>query len=165
MLGLSVCLLHLAFETARAGENEPETPNLTILGLDISNCAAQDIYSRLGPTIPVRDGSYQLCYVSDRDDTLIMFAIDNSKCTNFRMMSQKKRFYKWHFCEKSVLISKHMATGNGIKLGMTKSRLKTILGHPQEETGQHFIYAYPGNVKIRAEFSDSGMIMFDVSTY
>ena len=165
ILGLFACIFFPDFKTARAGGNKSPPTNLIILGLDISDCTVQEIYSKLGPTIPIRDDVYRLCYVSDRDETLLLFSIESSICTGLKVMSQKKRFYKWHFCEKSPLVSERTATENGIKLGMTKSRLKTILGPPQEETGQNLIYVYPGNVKITAEFSDNGMIMFDVSKY
>ena len=165
ILGFLTCLPYPVSKTSRAGDHPPGPSGLTILGLDIGDCTTQDIYSGLGPTIPVRDDVNQLCYVSDRDETLILFSTASSKCTGFRMMLQKKRYYKWHFCEKSSLVSRHMATGNGIKLEMTKSRLKTILGLPQKETGQNLIYVYPGHVKITAEFSETGMILFDVSKY
>lgn len=151
------------FKAARAGDHDPVPADLTILGLDINDCTSVDIYSRLGPTIPIREGTNRLCYVSDRDDTLLLFSTRGSRCIGFKMVLQKKRFNKWHFCEKSPLVSTRMATDNGIKLGMTKGRLKTILGLPQEEAGQKLIYVTPGRVKITAEFTDNGLILFDLS--
>ena len=157
-------LPYLHFMAARAGDHEPVPADLTILGLDVNDCTSLDIYSRMGPTIPVKEGTNRLCYVSDRDETLLVFSTRGSRCIGFKMMLQKKRFRKWHFCEKSPLVSTRMATDNGIKFGMTKSRLKTILGNPQKETGRTLIYVYSGQAIITAEFSDSGMILFDVST-
>ena len=140
---LALACLFLSFiETAGAADKTPSQSNFTIVGLDIGGCTVQDIYSKLGPTIPVRDDANQLCYVSDRDETLILFSLENSKCTGFKMMLQKKRFYKWHFCEKSPLVSKHLATESGIKLGMSKSRLKTILGAPHSESDENMKYIY-----------------------
>lgn len=159
------CLPYFHFKAALAGDHEPGPAGLTILGLDINDCTSLDIYSRLGPTIPVRDESNRLCYVSDRDETLLLFSTKGSRCIGFKMMLQKKRFIKWHFCEKSPLVSTRMATENGIKLGMTKSRLKTILGIPAQETEQNLIYVYSGQVKISAEFSDNGLILFDLSKF
>ncbi len=75
-----------------------------------------------------------MCYVSDRDETLILFSFENSQCSRIRLLSQKKKFYKWHFCEKSPLVSKHLATKSGIKLGMSKGGLKAILGSPRSES-------------------------------
>ena len=169
--------------------NTANQSNFTILGLDIGDCTVQDIYSMLGPTIPIKDGVNQLCYVSDRDETLILFSTKSSKCTGFKMMSQKKRFYKWHFCEKSSLVSKHLTTESGIKLGMSKSSVKTTLGAPRNESGIYLDYVFKWQQKlnqsesetasqiskdrkrnpnrivevtIRAEFSDAGLISFDL---
>ena len=158
-------LLYLHFEAAQAEDHEPVPSGLTILGLDINDCTSLDIYSRLGPTITVKEEFNGFCYVSDRDETLLLFSTKGSRCIGFKMMLQKKRFNKWHFCAKSPLVSTRMATENGLKLGMTKSRLKTILGPAQKETEQNLIYEYQGNIKLRAEFLDNRMILFDVSKY
>jgi hypothetical protein len=187
---LALACLFLSFiETAGAADKTPNQSNFTILGLDIGDCTVQDIYSMLGPTIPIKDGVNQLCYVSDRDETLILFSTKSSKCTGFKMMSQKKRFYKWHFCEKSSLVSKHLTTESGIKLGMSKSSVKTTLGAPRNESGIYLDYVFKWQQKlnqsesetasqiskdrkrnpnrivevtIRAEFSDAGLISFDL---
>ena len=128
------CLLFNNLEAARAADKTVDKSKLTILGLVIGDCTSQDIYSKLGPGIPFKDDANpnitQLCYVSDKDNTLILFSFENSQCVRYKLMSQKTRFYKWHFCEKSPRVSKHLATGSGIKLGMSKSRLKAILGRP-----------------------------------
>jgi len=190
------CLLFNMMEAARAADKTVDKSNLTILGLVIGDCTSPDIYSKLGPGIPFKDEANpnftQLCYVSDKDDTLILFSFKNSQCTRFKLMSQKIRFYKWHFCEKSPLVSKHLATGSGTKLGMSKRRLKAILGTPRHESDENMEYVYEWiqkrntletergsqdlrNAKgtphrklktiIRVEFSDAKLISFDVLKY
>jgi hypothetical protein len=161
------CLLLFFIEAARAADKTPIQSHITILGLIIGDATSQDIYSRLGPTIPIKDGVSQLCYVSDRDETLIIFTTENSQCTGVKLMSQKMKFYKWHFCEKSSPVSKHLATGSGIKLGMSKNQLKAILGPPESDSNSLLNYVFDRDRKttIRAEFSETGMILFDVSKY
>ena len=164
-LFLALACLFLSFiETTGAADKTPSQSNFTIVGLDIGDCTVQDIYSKLGPTIPVRDDANQLCYVSDRDETLILFSLENSKCTGFKMMLQKKRFYKWHFCDKSSLVSKHLTAGSDIKLGMSRNQLKAILGPPESESNSLLNYVFDRDRKttIRAEFSDAGLISFDL---
>ena len=70
------------------------------------------------------------------------------------------------------------STDSGIKLGISKRRLKTILGAPPGESDESLIYAYEWRLKrstnevtdrmvkaaITAEFSNTGLISFDVST-
>jgi hypothetical protein len=181
-------------EAAHAADKKLDKSNFTTLGLVIGDCTSQDIYSKLGPGIPFKEDANpdltQVCYVSDRDETLILFYSEYSQCFRLKVMSQKKKFYKWHFCEKSPLVSKHLATASGIKLGMSKSRLKAILGTPRNESKKNLNYAFEWKQKmsktefervsqyikdvkknpywtvkatIRAEFSDAGLISFDVS--
>lgn len=187
---VSACLVFSFFIPARAADKTLDQSHFTILGLVIGDGTSQDIFSRLGPTIPIKDGVNQWCYVSDKDETLIIFTTERSQTTGFKMMSQKMKFYKWHFCEKSPLVSKHLATESGINLGMSKSRLKAILGTPRNESDKNLDYVYEwqqkmnlteiesgsqnyGDVKnnpywtvkakIRTEFSDTGLISFDLS--
>jgi hypothetical protein len=192
-------LAHLIINFAgsvKAAEKKLAASHLTILGFAIGDCTSRDVYSKLGPGIAFKDSAKadatQVCYISDKDETLILFSFENSQCSGVRLLSQKKRFYKWHFCETSPLVSRHLATGNGIKLGMSKSRLKAILGAPQSESNenQETIYKWkqkrntaeteddsqgsigakqapPGIVKvtIHTEFSDAKLISFDVLKY
>ena len=191
---ISAYLLLNCVETARAADQSLDPFHITILGLVIGGCASQDIYSKLGPGIPFKNTTTvdvrQVCYVSHKDDTLILFSFENSKCSRFRLLSQKMKFYKWHFCEKSPLVSKHLATASGIKLGISKNKLKTILGAPQSESDAYLKFVFEQKQKasrteiektaphskdgrknpcrtaktiIRAEFSDTGLISFDVS--
>ena len=92
------CLLFNILEAARAADKTVDKSKLTILGLVIGDCTSQDIYSKLGPGIPFKDDANpnitQLCYVSDKDNTLILFSFENSQCVRYKLMSQKTRFYK-----------------------------------------------------------------------
>ena len=188
------CLLFIFVEIARCQDRSLDPSHRTILGLVIGDSASHDIYSKMGPSIPIRDNSKpsvtQLCYVSDRDDTLIVFYSEFLRCSRVRLLSQKKWFQKWHFCTASPRVSKYLTTASGIKLGMRKPRLKAILGLPRSETKETLNYVYEwrpargqteigeagqhppigGNhhqrttkAAIRAEFSDGGLISFDVS--
>jgi hypothetical protein len=190
---LFVCLLFNYVRATDAADRQLAKANLTILGLTIGDCTSLDIYSKMGPGIPFREDTNpdisQVCYVSDKDDTLILFSVDDDQCVRFELMSHKNKFYKWHFCVKSPLVSKHLTTESGIKLGMSKSRLKAILGVSRNESQEHLKYDYewkqkmnraeiettsPGtknmmkdpfwtvNAAIKAEFSEAGLISFDL---
>ena len=184
------CLTFNVAGSAQATDKSLAARHLTILGLAIRNCTSLDVYSKLGPSIPFRDdvkaNVRQACYISDKDETLILFTFENSRCAGVRLLSQKKRFYRWHFCEISPPVSKHLTTGNGIKLGISKSRLKIFLGTPHSESEDALLYFYEWKLEsgtayspdsrntraapaktvratIRAEFSDAKLISFDVS--
>ena len=191
---ISACLLFFLVDTASVQDRSLDPSHRTILSLVIGDSASHDIYSKMGPAIPFRDNANpsatQLCYVSGRDDTLVVFYSEFSRCSRVRLLSQKKRFQKWHFCAASPLVSKDVATASGIRLGMSKQRLKAILGPPDSEADETLNYFYEwqqdkrktdieeaaqympidGNnhqpttkAAIRAEFSEAGLISFDVS--
>ena len=190
---LFVGLLFKVVIAADGADRQLAEANLAILGLAIGDCTSPDIYSKMGPGIPIREDENpditQVCYVSDKDDTLILFSFDNDQCVRFKLISDKNKFYKWHFCEKSPLVSIHLTTESGIKLGMSKSRLKAILGVPRNESQQYLKYDYEWkqkmnraeiekvsqgtksmiedhfwtvNATIKAEFSEAGLISFDL---
>ena len=140
----------------------PKTPyeelnksNYTILGLTIGECFRHDILSKLGPALKIRDendpGLDHLCYISDRDETLMVFSFKASRFRRFQMMSHKNRFYKWHFCEVSPLVSKETSTESGIILGMSKDRLKAILGIPQKESNEMLVFEYKRKKPVEKE--------------
>ncbi len=191
---ISACLLFSFVDIASVQDRSLDPSHRTILRLIIGDSASYAIYSKMGPGIPIRDHSNpsatQLCYVSGRDDTLVVFYSEFSRCARVRLLSQKKRFQKWHFCSASPLVSKDVATASGIRLGMSKDRLKAILGPPPSETDETVNYVYEWQQKmnadeiektsedsgdrdytrlrtvkatIQAEFSVSGLISFDVS--
>jgi hypothetical protein len=188
------CLLFILAQLAHAQDKALDPSHRTILRLVIGDSASHDIYSKMGPSIPIRDNSEpsatQLCYVSDRDDTLVVFYSEFSRCGRVRLLSQKKWFRKWHFCSVSPLVSRYLTTASGIKLGMSKRRLKAILGPPRSETDETLEYVYEWRqdinkteieaaarqpqidennhqrttkAAIRAVFSDVGLISFDLS--
>lgn len=175
------CLTFNVVGSAQAADKKLAAPHLTILGLAIGDCAPRDVYSKFGPGIVFKDSAEKeethVCYVSDKDETLILFSFENSQCSGVRLLSQKKKFYKWHFCETSPPVSRHLATDSGIKLGISKSRLKTILGAPHSESDESLIYVYEWRLErntdevtdrtvtaaITAEFSNTRLISFDVS--
>lgn len=191
---MSAFLLIDFVDTAQSADEAPDESNFRILGLFIGDCASRDVYSKLGPGIPFKGDAKadvtRACYISDKDETLILFSFENSQCAGVRLLSQKKKFYKWHFCERSPLVSKHLTTPSGIKLGISKIRLKAILGAPHSESEENLEYVYewklesgtaetqrgskdPRNTKaalaktvkatILAKFSDTKLISFDVS--
>ena len=131
---------------------ELDRSNYTILGLTIGECSNHDILSKFGPTFKIDDEKKpsvdHLCYVSDRDGTLIMFSLVKNQCIKFEMMSRKDRFYKWNFCEDSPLVTKRISTESGVILGMQKSQLEKILGTPIKESEEKLLFKFKGQKKI-----------------
>ena len=167
-----------------------------IFGLPVGEASLQDFLSKLGPAIIFDDETNAdikcICYVSDRDETLIIFKSENHRYTRFKLISEKKRFYKWHFCERSSRVSKDISIKNGIRLGMSKRRVTEFLGRPQVESDNrvqfHYTWKERSNkdrypeesisaenadrpygrkktVRVDTEFLDSKLMSIEVSVY
>ena len=128
------------------------------------------------PKQPTRPETDRATYIRNllsrlRDETLIVFSFKASQCRRFQMMSHKNRFYKWHFCAVSPLVTKEMSTESGIILGMHKDRLKAILGIPKKDSNEMLVFEYNMNnvssrtvsIHVEARFVDSELRSFDMS--
>ena len=145
---LSVVLLiscHI-YASSKTQFKDLNQSNYTVMGLTIGECSRLDILSKLGPTLIINDeenaDNDHLCYISERDETLILFGFEENQCTQFQMMSHKDQFYKWHFCAESPLVTESMSTESGITLGMHKDSLKKILGTPKKDSGEMLVFEY-----------------------
>ncbi len=133
-----------------------------------------------------------MCFISNRDETLVLLKFKGNHYAGFKLMSQKKQFYKWHFCELSAHISKSILIDNRLKLGMDKDQIKAILGTPGLKTEEFFKYVYrwqkqsntgdsedeylsddtaqndstqPATVECKVTFSEDRLISIEVSKY
>lgn len=146
LISIKFCVANSPVAASQVQNKQLAKSNYTIYGLTIGKARLPDFFSKLGPTIVFEDDSNSearcICYVSDRDETLILIKLENYRRSRFKLMSQKMKFYKWHFCERSLLVSDNLSFQNGIKLGMDKARIKSVFGSPEEETPDRLRYAY-----------------------
>ena len=137
--------------SAASTEKEIDAANYTILGLVIGESAWLDVQSKFGFALAFGDDNdpevQQICFISNRDETLFLLKFKHNQLIQFRLQSNKNHFYKWHFCTKSPLVSKYTATASGIKLGMSKNDIKTILGAPTEESNNRLKYTWKKAIK------------------
>ena len=141
--------------------------SLRVFGLTVGEASLQDFLSKLGPGIIFEDETNAnikcICYVSDRDETLILFKSENHRYTRFKLISQKMRFYKWHFCERSSRVSKDISIENGIRLGMSKLRVIEILGRPQFESENRLNYEYTWDERLNEDRSHEESISAEIT--
>ena len=143
---LLLCISPQFSEAAQTQYSNPAEIDFSIFGLAIKDADLQQFLSKLGPAIPFAIESNpdlkSMCFISNRDETLVLLKFKGNHYAGFKLMSQKKQFYKWHFCERSAHISKSILIDNRLKLGMDKDQVKAILGTPQSETEVFFNYVY-----------------------
>ena len=154
--------------------DQPGESDFGILGLAVGESSWHAIQSKLGPTItfkhPTDDDVHQLCYVSDKDNSLLVFRLEHNQCTRFSLMARKDKFYRWNFCEISPLVSEYMATDNGIKLGMSKEQITAILGKRRKESSETMFFEIVSaekekrTVYIETHFSESKLVQITASS-
>lgn len=144
-LGFTEPILSTPMNSAPAS-TDTNKANYTILGLVVGESRGYQVHSKFGFALAFGDDhdpeARQLCLVSDRDESLLLLRLKHNRLIQLRLQSNKKHFYKWHFCSKSALVSKYTATDGGIRLGMSKTDLKSILGLPEEESNSRMKYIW-----------------------
>jgi hypothetical protein len=145
-LYLLLCISPQFFEAAQTQYSNPVEIDFSIFGLAIDDADLQQFLSKLGPAIPFTVESDPdlkcMCFISNRDETLVLLKFKGNHYAGFKLMSQKKQFYKWHFCELSAHVSKSILIDNRLKLGLDKDQVKAILGTPHSGTEDFFKYVY-----------------------
>ena len=148
--GITLCLLLCISpqftEAAQTQYRNPADTDFSIFGLAIDTADLQQFLSKLGPAIPFTIESNSnlkgICFISNRDETLVLLSFKGNHYTGFKLMSQKRQFYKWHFCEPSAQVSKSIVIDNRLKLGLNKDQVKAILGTPRLETEEVIKYIF-----------------------
>ena len=176
---ISMLVLSVSVEPASSVsiEKEISAENYTILGLVVGESSWLDVQAKLGYALAFGDDNdpevQQICFISDRDETLVLLKFKLHQFIQFRLQSNKNQFYKWHFCTKSRLISKYTATASGLKLKMSKNDIKAILGPPTEESAGRLKYERKKQIKkaasqrteaidIQADFLDGKLVSLDL---
>jgi hypothetical protein len=124
---------------------------LTILGFRLFKNNFRDVRSKLGPAAlshPI-DGSghespHQICYVAENGDgtDLVLeagWATNWTALSGFTLTSGRGPKSKAQ-CKKSSSVYKDISTPNGLRLGLTKVQLISILGKPTRVSGETFYY-------------------------
>jgi len=150
-----------------------DAANYTILGLEIGESAWHDVQSKFGFALAFGDETdpeaQQMCFISNRDEALLLLKFKHNRLRRLRLQSNKNQFYKWHFCTESNQVSKYTATASGIKLGMRENDIKAILGAPTEESNTRLQYRFRNPqktaiIEIQADLGNKRLVSLDLST-
>lgn len=87
------------------------------------------------------DGAYDyLCYISKSDKTIIVFGFQDNLLNKFMLASSEADFEECDQCTESSLVSKEVSTESGIKLGISKEQVISLLGEPPFQTPNKLSY-------------------------
>jgi hypothetical protein len=137
---VSAVLLAQVNPPAETGKLGPK--NFEVLGITLGTSEFTDLQRILGPgtsrETPEHEG-FVTCYCSPGDDrTVLEFDSWIGTMVEFRFFGGSPQ--EVTRCTKSRLVSKSLATASGVRLGMSRSEVMTLLGAPTKMQEGHFIY-------------------------
>lgn len=143
--------LKLNREARTCAREEPFTPqkpdalssqNFEVLGITLGTSETADLKRILGPgtarETPERQGVVT-CYCSlGNDGTVLEFDSWAGSIVQFRFYQGSPQ--EASRCRKSKLVSRSLATAEGVRLGMSRTEILTLLGEPTEKHEDHLFY-------------------------
>jgi hypothetical protein len=131
---------------AAQGSAEPERiapANLRILGITLGRSTTEDLEQVLGAatdTLSPQNDLSQFCYISSSADETVLEFIIWDRPVGFR-------FFRAHpdsnsKCIRTALVTDGLETEGGLKLGMERSKIISILGQPTHIQGREYIYDF-----------------------
>jgi hypothetical protein len=165
-------------------EKRFDTNNFKILGLSLTTLGFDDVAARLGKAAVVErgDASYsrsQACYFSGSgSDTIhLIFEGGEGGSSTVYIFRGGPDWKGSNLCVRSNRVSSDLATGTGLRLGLSRAEVEAILGKPDSVHGNRVSYCRAFKRKatkeefdiqevlhIEARFTNQGLIYFFVST-
>ena len=132
---------------ANTQHRELPAANFQILGVSLGANEINQAEGKLGKTnaLAMGDGavtSSQACYVSTKSsDVHLIFAVDGEHVGgSIILFGNGHAWNGTHFCTKSPLISGAISTANGLRLGLTRAEVQSILGAPSRAAPDRLEY-------------------------
>ncbi len=129
--------------------------------LTVDESVHQDVQAVLGKAKRLNLGGYEermLCYTSARpgDDTVALFTLshcpdDCTRVMEIQVRADKREARVLDKCAATKGVHAGIATQSGLKLGLTRAQVQAILGPPQAQRGDKWLYAAAVSVKFSEE--------------
>ncbi len=122
---------------------EIDSGHITVLGVTAGARTIEWVMAKLGNAVPFNRGTKErplmaICYASNIDNTRVLFVAGprgvRDQITEIQLISEDVRFDDAPRCVRTTYVSKDIATGSGLKLGMTPAEIKALLGPPTDES-------------------------------
>ena len=126
--------------------------NFQVLGVTLGEKQFEEASAKLGKASEVERGDaatgrHQICYQSahKNDHTYLIFEL-GEVAENFYLFSGEQPWSGSNLCVQSKLVSRHLATASGLKLGITRAELEKTLGAPDRMDRKQLFYWRQGDV-------------------
>jgi hypothetical protein len=130
----------------KPSNHELQSSNFSLAGITLGQGGVQAIAAKLGraPEIERGDastGRSQLCYASAANSAVhVVFEFGEDESA-FYLFSSGARWKGSKSCVQSKRVSTRLSTASGLRLGLTRSEVEAVLGHPDATTADEFVYS------------------------
>ena len=129
--------------------------------LSVDESVHQNVTAVLGKAKRLNVGGYEermLCYTSTRpgDDTVALFTLthcpdDCTRVMEIQVRAKKREVRVLDKCAATPGVHVDIATQSGLRVGLTRAQVQAILGPPQAQRGDKWLYAASVSVKFSEE--------------
>jgi len=130
----------------KPSNHELQSSSFSLAGVTLGKGGVEAITARLGqaPEIERGDastGRSQLCYTSAANSAVhVVFEFGEDESV-FYLFSGGTPWRGSKYCVQSKRVSKSLSTASGLRLGLTRSEVEAVLGHPDATTANEFVYS------------------------
>jgi hypothetical protein len=130
----------------KPSSHELQSSNFSLAGITLGQGGVEAITARLGhaPQIERGDastGRFQFCYASAANSVVrVVYEFGEDESVFYLFLSGTP----WSgskYCVLSKRVSKNLSTPSGLRLGLTRSEVEAVLGHPDATTASEFVYS------------------------
>jgi hypothetical protein len=130
----------------KATSRELQSSNFSVAGVNLGHGGFEAITARLGGATKIERGDAstersQVCYVSATNSAVhaaFEFGEDESI---FYLFSGGASWKGGKYCVQSKHVSDRLSTDSGLKLGLSRPEVETILGRPDATIADEFVYS------------------------
>src|SRR5450755_2087343 len=125
---------------------ELQSSNFSLAGIILGEGGVEAITATLGqaPEIERGDastGRSQICYASAANSAVhLVFEFGEDESV-FYLFSGGAPWNGSKYCVQSKRVSKRLTTPSGLRLGLTRSEVEAVLGHPDATPADEFVYS------------------------
>jgi hypothetical protein len=152
-IGLAQSGHHGEPECSQAAGKRSEITNAdaTILEFTIGSTSLKEVKARLGEATEFRlsrdeESEVAVCYRSPKDGTVLAFYTGSmggwKDVTGFALWSRAAGFQQKAKCAESTLVSRDLATGTKLRLGMSRKELEAVAGKSSKFSAGWASYDY-----------------------
>ena len=121
--------------------------NFQIAGVSLGEKQFEQAVAKLGKTEEIERGDastgrHQVCYQSAKDGEKLHLIFEFGEVEEtFYLFADGKDWEGSDRCARSKLVTASLRTASGLRLGLTRSQVETILGPPDFVSGERIVYS------------------------